>query len=88
MTEDRFNELMERIPVMEEKLERLLLTFNKIVESGNFMGVTQSDEFPCFKHTEEKVKADKELLDLSDEKLAAAKILQDEANDIREQLGI
>ena len=88
ITEEKFVELMERIPVMEEKLNELLLTLNKIAESGNLMGIKQSDDFPHFTYDDQKAADDAELLRVSNEKIAAAKILNDEANGIREQLGI
>ena len=87
MTEERFVELMNRIPIMEEKLERLLLAFDKIVESGNLLGIKRNEEFPHFEYDEGKAEDDKMLLKLSGEKLAAAEELQKEANEIRNKLG-
>ena len=52
-SERRFVEIMERIPVIEEKLDKLLLALDKIHINNNLMGISMDDDTP-FEYSETK----------------------------------
>ena len=86
ITEEKFVELMERIPVMEEKLDALLLAFEKISQNRNGIGIVTNSEFPPFTFSEE-VAQDHELIKAQmEEKRREAERLQQEANELRDKL--
>jgi len=72
---------MERIPVMEEKLNRLLLAFSKIADNS-----TEGE--PFVEYSDDKHREQQVTLDLIQEKVEEAKKLQKEADELREQLDI
>ena len=90
MTEDQFIEYMERIPAMEEKLDRLLLAFSKIVENGNLTGIVfnSTEGEPFVEFSENKQREQQVTLDIIHEKVEEARKLQKEADELREQLDI
>ena len=88
MTEEEFNELMNRIPIMEEKLNRLLLAFEKISENENFLGIIKNESFPPLEYDKVKEETDNILYSSAKMKEEEAKKLQEEANAIREELGL
>jgi len=90
MSEDQFIAYMERIPVMEEKLNRLLLAFSKIAENGNMTGIVfnSTEGEPFVEYSDDKHREQQVTLDLIQEKVEEAKKLQKEADELREQLDI
>jgi cell shape-determining protein MreC len=86
MTEEKFVELMERIPVMEEKLNALLFAFEKISKNQNSFGIITNSEFPPFTFSE-KAAQDHELIKAQiEKKRREAEKLQQEANELRDKL--
>lgn len=88
MTEERFVELMNRIPAMEEKLNKLLLAFEKISQNQNMMGIKKNDEFPPLEFDEDIAAEHESVLQRAREKEIKAEELKRQAYELRSQLDI
>ena len=87
LTEAKFVEFINRMPVMEEKLDRLLFALQKIVDSNSLMGI-KPDENGYFEYSEEKSKEDEIKLANYRMMTDEAKELQRQADEIGRELGI
>ena len=89
-SEQRFVDIIERIPLMEEKLDRLLLAFDKMMTQNTLVGIRVSkeddDEIPVF-YSEEIAKEDRIREENYHKLNAQAKKLKEEANAIGDELG-
>ena len=85
-SEQRFVEIIERIPMIEEKLDKLLLAFDKIIENNNLMGIKINSEIPLeydeTKEAEDIIKR-KNYHDLNEK----ARQLKAEADELGNELG-
>lgn len=89
ITEERFVELMEQIPVMHEKLDRLFNAFNEIIARGSLEGITlNEEEFPPIEFTQDKLDQDQQKRAELQAKQEEVRRMNQEINDIRDELGI
>ena len=88
ITEEEFVRLMNRIPVMEEKLNRLLLVFEKIIENKSMAGVRETDEFPHVEYSQEQADRDNIEVQGIEEKLEKARKLKEEADELQRKFRI
>lgn len=89
MTEEKFVELMNQIPVMSEKLDRVIHALNKIAENQSFEGIVFNDDsYPHIEYSEVKFEEDNNKRKTAEElRKKAAELIKD-ADDIINELGI
>ena len=85
-SERRFVEVIERIPVIEEKLDKLLLALDKMITNNNLMGIDFNSDIP-FEHSETKEAEDAIKKDNYHKLNEDARKLKEEANAIGDELG-
>lgn len=87
ISEERFVQIIERIPAIEEKLDRLLLALGKMEINGNLMGINIDGDIPLeYSETKEAEDADKKkkCYELNEKAIK----LKTEANEISDELGL
>ncbi len=85
-SEQRFVEIIERIPVIEEKLDKLLLALDKIATNNNLIGINIGGDIP-FEYSETKEAEDTIKKNNYHELNEKARKLKEEADAISDELG-
>jgi len=85
LTEEQFIEMMNRIPVMEEKLDKLLFAFEKILESDKPIGIKKNNHFPPYEFDQDLADNQESIAIEIERKREEARRLKEEADALSKQ---
>ena len=88
ITEERFVELIEKIPVMQEKLDRILSALKRMEESNNLKGFKRDIESDPFDFDKSRVEQDEASIEVMNTKRAESERLKQEADAIERELDL
>ena len=88
ISEERFVELIEQIPVLSEKIDRILSVLDTIAENGSTIGMDRSPEGDPFELDPNRMQQERAVLEEIRRKKEESAKLRREADELERQLDL